>query len=119
MSLVVEQLWEDMRISGGLSNDRDSESQFLRALNACISDMNTRLREDLDEVLAIPSSSIDCEDYQVNAVYAGTKAYLQRQGAWAQDPDAEAFGIFRKELGMAMSGSIAANSAFKTRTQSA
>jgi len=105
MSLLVEEVWEDMRNAGGLSNSPVGQQHFVRALNATLDEMSSALVDDFDSVTDI-TGTITAERWQHNAIYAGVKAFLQRQGAWAQDPDAEAFAFFERFVGKAISGSI-------------
>jgi hypothetical protein len=119
MSLKVEQVWEDMRVAGGLSNSPGSMTHFIRALNSTLDELNSAMTDDFAAVTGI-TGTITAETWHHNAIYAGTKAFLQRQGAWAQDPDAEAFAFFQRAIGKAISGSIHDQGAlFLTKNQPA
>ena len=117
MSLKVNEVWEDIQIQGGLNDTGEAQTQFLRALKATLEYMDSKLADTFTAPTDIVGV-ITCETWHHNAVYAGIRFYLQRQGAWSMDSDPESWSFFRQAMSEAIAGNIKdAGSEFETRNQ--
>jgi hypothetical protein len=117
MSLSVNNVWEDTQYSGNMNDTGESQTQFLRALNSTLNYLTSKTKDTFSKVNDI-DGTIACDEWFHNAVYAGIKFYLQRQGAWAQDPDPESWQFFLTAVSEAIAGNIKDKGAnFKTRNQ--
>ena len=117
MALNVQQFYGDMRRRGGMVDSPNTESSFLRAVNATINECNSPWGTSIDEIDDANTGSIDCTKAQENALYSGCVFHLQRLGAWGQDPDAEAKALFYADLRAAIGAIIRDDSSFRTRHQ--
>jgi hypothetical protein len=115
--MKTDELYDNIRRTTGSANTQDTEIAFLDALKKVVSDINRMLGESITAPTQITSTDIGFEDYCDNAFHPGVKFYMQRDGAWAQDPDAESFGFYRRALREAIGDAIAADTGFKTRNQ--
>jgi hypothetical protein len=118
MALSITQLFQDMQNAGGLSGSAESESSFVTAFNMMLHDLNAKTSKSISDV-AQATGSVDLENYQENVAFEGTKYYLQRNGAWAQDTSGDAFALYRAAWTTAFQGKLRAASSVLTRVQPA
>jgi len=119
MSVVVNSLWTEIRIAGGMSNTPESQTVFLAALGRVVDYVNPKWKTDYDVPTAV-SGSIDCEDYQRAAFFSGVQHWMQRFGAWAKEPLANSWAVFLSDVHSAITAAITEAidaGEFPTRTQ--
>ena len=115
--MKTDELYEEIRSAMGLMNSRDSEMLFLMSLKKVVNDLNRKLKETIVAPTSISATDIGFEDYCDNTFFPGVKFYMQRDGSFAQDPDAESKAFYDQELRSVIGPAITANSSFKIRNQ--
>ena len=116
--MKIDELYADILATMGSRNTPDMENAFLSALKRVVQDLNQKLRENIAAPDTITSAEIGFEDYADNTFHPGVKFYMQRSGAWAQDPDQESNQFYRLQLRQVIGYAIAADDDFKIRNQS-
>jgi len=115
--MKTDELYDEMLTTLGAMNTPETEKMFLMSLKKVVSDLNRKLKEDVVSPTRIDSNDIGFEAYADNVFHSGCKFYMQRDGGWAQDPDAESFGFYENQLRKVIGAAISANDSFLTRNQ--
>jgi len=116
--MKIDELYVEILNTTGAARTQDTEIIFLASLKKVINDLNNKLGESIAAPTSISGTDIGFEDYCDNVFHPGVKFYMQRDGAWAQDPDNESYGFYRQALRTVVGNAINADSGFKTRNQS-
>lgn len=120
--MLVRDLWIEHKVNASLGESDIGKMKFISALNAVRGDINAKFSESFAALTTADiaaNTDLDWGDYFDNALKAGMKHYLQRDGALAGEPDPQSWQTYQKHLRRAMAPAVNALSSFKTRTQAA
>ena len=115
--MKTDELYAEMLATTGARNTPDMENAFLSALKKVVQDLNSKLGESIVAPDVIDSTDMGFEDYCDNVFHPGAKFFMQRSGAWAQDPDVESVNFYQAELRQVIGAAIAADTDFQVRNQ--
>lgn len=116
MNLNLEDLFNDIRTKAGISDSPASRRSFMRALLFTLGEVNPRwdtayAPDDEED----PSGDLTVEAHEYAAIVHGIRFYLQQDGSWAMETDAEAWGKFDTHVRRAIGSSIAVDADYLTR----
>ena len=113
----VQDLYDEILTTTSGANTPEMERAFLAALKRVVNDLNYKLRETVTAPTYVSNEDIGFEAYCDNTFHPGVKFYMQRMGAWAQDPDAESYNFYQTELRRTVGYAINADTTFLTRNE--
>lgn len=116
-AMNVLDLYDEICTTTNAANTPEMERAFLAALKRVVNDLNYKLRETVIAPIAVDNEDIGFEAYCDNTFHPGVKFYMQRMGAWAQDPDAESYNFYQTELRRTVGYAINADTTFLTRNE--
>jgi hypothetical protein len=115
--MKTSELYAEMLTTLGAANTQETEQTFLMSLKKVVGDLNQKLKTEIVAPTQVDGSDIGFEDYCDNTFHPGVKFYMQRDGAWSQDPDQESYAFYQRQLRSVIGSAIASDDSYLIRNQ--